>query len=187
VQNLSLHKDHEGVAVDTQPPPDQADDPRLPPLIDYLNQHKDRINIEALRKQLLDSGHEAALVDAAYQRVTGQAPGNTKPLAWPFGLLIAMLNLGLTVPLAFFLADLQTSVFPALNNNLLWLPLPIMLIALPPIIQLLVGRRLSGGSRDRLGRALVWGGIFSLIVIGSLLLLFGACVVIIIGLYGMNM
>lgn len=173
--------------MDVQPTPNQADDPQLLPLIDYLNQHKDRINVEALRKQLLDSGHEAALVDAAYQRVTGQAPGNTKPVAWPFGLLIALLNLGLAVPLAFLVADLLTSAFPALNNNLFWLPAPIMIVALPPIVQLLVGRKLSGGPRDRLGRALVWGGIFSLIVIGSLLLLFGACVVIIIGLYGMNM
>jgi hypothetical protein len=62
-----------------------------------------------------------------------------------------------------------------------------MVVVLPPITQLRVGRRLSGGQRDWLRRALVWGGIFSLIVIGSLLLLFGACVVIIIGLYGMHM
>jgi hypothetical protein len=172
--------------VDVQPPPDQADDPRLQPLIDYLHQHKERINIEALRKQLLEAGHEAALVDAAYQRVTGHAPGNAKPMAWPFGLLIAIVNLGVTLPLALFMGDWLTRIFPVLNDNLLWLPVMLMVIGLPPVAQLLIGRMLKGGPRDRLGRALMWGGIFTMVAIGGVLLLFGACVIIIIGSMGMS-
>jgi hypothetical protein len=51
--------------VAPQPLPGQAGDPRLQPLIDHLAQHKDRINIEALRKQLIEPGHDPVLVAEA--------------------------------------------------------------------------------------------------------------------------
>lgn len=173
--------------MDPQPQPGQADDPRLQPLIDYLAQHKDRINIEALRKQLVEAGHDPTLVTEASRRVSGRDPAVAQPLAWPFGLLIAFLNLMITVPLFFWVADMLANLFRTLNNNLLWLPLPFMLVILPPIVELLVGYRLRSGPRERLGRALVWGGIFTLSTMGVLLLLFGVCVAVIFGIFAVNM
>jgi hypothetical protein len=156
------------------------DDPRLGPIIAYLEQHRERINIEALRKQLREAGHPPELVDEAVRRVVGEE--GQKPPAWPFGLLIALANFVILPFLFAGMVNLLLAIIPAANNNLLWLPLPLLLIAVVPVAQLLIGRRLREGPRDRLGRALIWGGVFTLAGMGLLLLLLGACVLFLMNL-----
>ena len=162
-----------------QPPP--GDDPRLAPLIAYLEQHHERINIEALRKELHEAGHPPELVDEAVRRVVG--PEASLPPAWPQGLLIVLANL-FVVPFAFSLtASLITALFPTANSSGLWLPLPLLVAAALPGVELLQGRRMRGGPRDRLGRALIWGAVATLAVMGVLLILFGVCVAVFIASY----
>lgn len=163
------------------PSPQPGDDPRLRRLIDYLEQHRQQINVEALRKELLRAGHPPELVDEAVRRVAGDEAG--KPRAWPVGLLVMVANLIVMAPLLFGLIGATVSLVPAANDNLLWLPAPVLLVALIPVGELLAGRRLRGGPRDHLGRVLSWGATFTLIVMGLLLVLFGICVVLVISAF----
>ncbi len=152
------------------------DDAALQQLVDYLEQHRGQVELEALRRQLLDAGHPPELVAAAVARIGG-APVR-KPVAWPFGLLIMLANL-IVLPMLFgVLASVVTSLFPASNDNLLWLIAPVLAVGLALGGELVGGRRLTGGPRDRLGRALVWGAAFTMIALALLALLVGICVAV---------
>lgn len=162
-------------------PPPGGDDPRLRPLVDYLEQHRGQINVEALRKELRSAGHPPELVDVAVRRVVGEQPA--KALAWPFGLLVALANL-VAIPFPFFgLIGIIVDAFPAANDNFYWLGIPLLAAALIPGAELAVGLRLRGGPRDRLGRALIWGAALTFIGMALLLVLFGICVAVILSSY----
>lgn len=165
-----------------EPQPPAGDDPRLRPLVAYLEEHRQRVNVEALRKELLRAGHPPELVAEAVRRVAGDAP--PRPRAWPFGVLIGLANLLLLPFLFLVLVDLTTSIFPATNDNLLWVPVPLLAVAAVPGAQLAAGLRLRGGARDRLGRALIWGAAIALAGLAVLALLFGICVAIIFVSFG---
>jgi protein-S-isoprenylcysteine O-methyltransferase Ste14 len=152
------------------------DDAALQQLVDYLEQHRHHVSLEALRRQLLDAGHPPELVAAAVARVGGTPV--QKPVAWPFGLLIMLANLVLLPILFGGLASLVTSLFPASNTNGLWLIAPLLAMGLALGGELIIGRRLTDGPRDRLGRALVWGAAFTLIALALLALLVGICVAV---------
>ncbi|HMQ33325.1 MAG TPA: hypothetical protein PKD53_21515 [Chloroflexaceae bacterium] len=165
-----------------EPQPPAGDDPRLAPLVAYLEQHRRQVNVEALRKELLRSGHPPELVAEAVRRVVGAAP--PRPPAWPLGALIGVANL-LLLPFPFVgLIELIASSFPAANDNLLWLPVPLLVTAAIPGAQLAAGLRLRGGPRDRLGRALIWGAAIALVGMAVLALLFGICVAVIFVSFG---
>lgn len=156
--------------------PSPGDDPRLAPIIAYLEQHQERINIEALRKELREAGHPPELVDEAVRRVAG--PEASLPRAWPQGLLIVLANL-FVAPFAFnLITSLVIAIFPAVTTNVLWSVLPFVAMVVLPVVELLVGGRLRGGPRDFLGRVLIWGASATLAVMGVLLILFGICVAV---------
>lgn len=151
------------------------DDPALGPLIAYLEQHREQVNIVALRKQLIAAVHPQALVDEAVRRI--EAPrGVPRTPAWPAGLGIMVLNLALIYP-AFFLVTVIS------GESVSWAWLPLAGLGLLYVAELVVGLRLRQGPREFLGRALVWGAGFTASVLALLALLFGICVAIVVGLY----
>ncbi|NTU82718.1 MAG: hypothetical protein HGA45_25670 [Chloroflexales bacterium] len=159
-----------------------GDDPRLQPLVEYLEQHQRQINLAALRKQLLEAGHPADLVAEAVRRVEAGSP--RRPLAWPLGLLVMLANIVVLPPLFAGLAGLTTSISPTSNDSLVWLIPPLLVAALLLGGEFVVGLRLRGGPRDRLGRTLIWGAAFTMIAFALLALLFGICLAILVGSLG---
>lgn len=156
-----------------------GDDPRLQPLVGYLEQHQGQFDRAALRQQLIDAGHPPELVDTAVARVGG-AP-QRKPLAWPYGLLVMLANLIVIPPLFGGAAGLIGALFPASTNDLLWLIAPLLIGGAPLVAELAVGLRLRGGPRDRLGRTLIWGVAFTMITVALLALLVGICIAVLFG------
>jgi hypothetical protein len=165
--------------MEPQPPSD--DDAHLQPLVDYLEQHRQQINLEALRKELLTAGHPPELVDEAVRRVQGNPI--RKARAWPFGLLIVLANL---VVIGLIEAGLNAliPVLPSPFNVIFgWIAIgsgPVLLLG-----EIIVGARLSNGPRERLGRALIWGAVFSvLFTVVLIILALGACFVLLSGAFG---
>ena len=160
-------------------PETSATDAALQPLLEYLEAHRAQVNLAALRAELLAAGHAPELVDEAVRRVEASTP--RKALAWPFGLLVMLANfvvIGVLQSLLFALASLLPSF--AFIAILGW-----VIVGLWPLYfvgEIVVGARLTNGPRDRLGRALIWGGIFSLILPILLgVLFFGICLVLLSG------
>ncbi|MEI6179699.1 MAG: hypothetical protein WCP31_03005 [Chloroflexales bacterium] len=160
-------------------PETSATDAELQPLLEYLEAHRAQISLAALREELLAAGHAPELVDEAVRRVEANTP--RKALAWPFGLLVMLVNfvvIGVLQALLFALASLlpSSAVSGILGLFILGLG-PLCLIG-----EIVIGVRLTNGPRERLGRALIWGGSFSLILPVLLgVLLFGICLVFLNG------
>ena len=160
-------------------PETSATDAELQPLLEYLEAHRAQVNLAALRKELLAAGHAPALVDEAVRRVEAKTP--RKALAWPFGLLVMLANFVVIGVLQFLLALIGSRLPSSAVSSILGL----LIVGIGPLCligEIVVGARLTNGPRERLGRALIWGGIISLIlpVLLSVLLL-GICLVFLNG------
>ncbi|MEI6181128.1 MAG: hypothetical protein WCP31_10265 [Chloroflexales bacterium] len=162
--------------MEPQTPSD--DDAHVQPLVDYLEQHRETINVEALRKQLLEAGHPPELVDEALRRI-GHNPIR-KPWAWPFGLLIVVANLVLVGAIETGLFSISSALSGTVSTLVGWIALGLVPLVL--IGEIIAGVRLTNGPHDRLGRALIWGAIFSVITVIMLVILaFGACFMLLSG------
>lgn len=125
-------------------------------MVAYLRQHGGQYDPDALRRQLLAAGQEPTLVDRAV-RQAGLPARRAEELAWPLGLLVALLNS--------FLLPLVSGLISILGNT------SSTAVAIGTGVALLVllaegvlGVLLLRGTRPRLGRALLWGLLFSLVV-----------------------
>jgi hypothetical protein len=161
--------------MESQPPSDE--DAALQPLIDYLQQHREQINLEALRKELITAGHPPELVDEALKRIE---PNAVRPSAWPFGLFIMLMNL---VSMLLFVCPVSWFAMLTIQNSSAfgWFFMALVLVLL--IGEIVVGMRFTNGPRDDLGRALIWGA--SATLVGSIVLTILACGVCSIFLRGL--
>ena len=73
--------------------------PSLDPILAYLREHSDRYSLAALRRQLLQTGHDPKDVDLAIDIFQHEnAPPRSS--AWPWMALIVVLNTVLTIGLS---------------------------------------------------------------------------------------
>jgi hypothetical protein len=144
-------------------------------MLGYLREHGGRYELEALRQQLLAAGQDPGLVEEAIARagVTGPPPVER---AWPLGLGIAAINI-FALPF----------VFGALGSLAGGSDSALIVVGLLPLLvlvgELVAGLLLLNGPRRRLGKALLWGLLFSFaipLILGVLLI--GVCLVIIAGI-----
>lgn len=71
-------------------------DPSLDPILAYLREHSDRYSLAALRRQLLQTGHDPQDVDLAIDIFQHEnAPPRFR--GWPWMVLIVVLNTVLTI------------------------------------------------------------------------------------------
>lgn len=160
-----------------EPVPPPGGDPRLQPLIDYLEQHRRQITTPALRAQLLAAGHPPELVDEAVRRV--ESGPDRKPAAWPMGLLAMLANIVALPALLIAGGSVAGWLYRAAGLDLWWLPFLLILLIL--IGEAVAGLRLRGGPRDRLGRALIWGLGFKLIALALAAMAAGVCIAVVLG------
>ncbi|MFV9503517.1 MAG: hypothetical protein AB4911_03035 [Oscillochloridaceae bacterium umkhey_bin13] len=162
----------------SQPPTAPLDEGQIQVLVDYLNQHRDQINIAALRKQLIQAGHPQALVDEAVQRVNPSAQAGAGNALGTFGLVIifSIANLMFLPLISFALNDLVIRLIPDFGR-LLWGPFLFIssVIILPLIIQIVIGARMSNGQTGIIGKGLLLGAAIPLGIFGVIVFLFGVC------------
>lgn len=163
----------EAAAPDQPPASAPAPDPEAEQLrraIDYLKRHRGDYEDRSLRDTLIRSGYPAATVDAAMSSLFTPAVASTerRPRAWPFGMLLALFNIGLLAIVAFVEASIA--------NDLVitgWLGLALL------AGELIAGLALRISSRERLGRILILGPIFTVaaaaLLVGLIILLVGIC------------
>jgi hypothetical protein len=65
-------------------------DPSLEPILAYLREHSGRFSPEALRRELLQNGYDAASVDRAIRIYQGQAQPKRRMPIWLMVLLIVI-------------------------------------------------------------------------------------------------
>ncbi len=163
--------------MENQTPPGSPDD--LTQLIAYLRQHSGQYNMDALRSQLLASGHNPALVERAITEVRGAQPEKSNKPIWPQVALVVVGNM-VGVPII-------STIFAWLASNFSSADWPFLLALLigPAVVlgELIWGIVIMNGPKARMGRILLFGAIFSIIVPFALgALLFGICLVVLGGL-----
>lgn len=142
-------------------------DDQLDILVAYLRQHGDRFVIDALRRQMLSEGHDAALVEEAIRIYQAEKPAPPPRPYWPLALGIAFLNLagciaGFGSMAAFNVSD---RVMASLASLLL------ISLALEPVAGVVL--IMAGGPLRRIGMGLLLGSVF--FFSGILLLAGGFC------------
>ena len=88
-----------------------VNDPSLDPILAYLREHSGRYSPEALRRELLQNGYDAASVDRAIQIYQGQAQPKRRMPTWLMACLIIIGVIVLLVGVCFatILFSLATS------------------------------------------------------------------------------
>jgi hypothetical protein len=81
------------------PPNDDLNPERQDPILAYLREHSERYSLAALRRQLLQTGHNPKDVDLAIDIFQHENAPPRSP-AWPWMALIAVLNTVLTLVLS---------------------------------------------------------------------------------------
>jgi hypothetical protein len=145
----------------------------------YLRRYKDQYELDALRQQLISAGQSGMVIDEAIRRLGLEAPPRAAA-AWPWGCLVGLVNffvwgfLGASVPALLMAAGVRSSTATSVAGALALLSL---------LAELIAGFVLLSGPRRLLGKALLFGVLFSFVgplVIGALL--FGICLLIIGGM-----
>ena len=72
---------------------------KLDPILVYLREHSGRYSTAALRRQLLQTGHDPKDVDLAIQ-IFQHESSEARPWGWPWMVLIVVLNTVLTIVLS---------------------------------------------------------------------------------------
>jgi hypothetical protein len=72
---------------------------KLDTILAYLREHSAQYSTAALRKQLLETGHDREDVDTAIQIFLHENPA-ARPRVWPWMVLIVVLNTVLTITLS---------------------------------------------------------------------------------------
>ncbi|NJN16119.1 MAG: hypothetical protein HC822_07470 [Oscillochloris sp.] len=145
----------------------------------YIEANRDRYELEALRGTLVQSGYADDVIAAALTQIgpvkqprRKRNPGDGPPPTWPFGLLVMVANY---VAISLFLT-LEVAV---VTNGIIF-GIGTLLVLGGETVAWFVLRR---GPRERLGRILVQGALFTvLLTFGSvaiLALLIGACLAVI--------
>jgi hypothetical protein len=152
-----------------------SNDQELAQLVEYLRRNSGQYSLEALQRQLIDSGRDPGLVAQALEQVQAQQARGGPRLVWLWGLLLALANLVL-LPLA---ATLMLFVF-FYNSSSSWTAVavltivPLLLVAL----ELALGYVLLRQSWRRAGQAIVLGTLLTFVVpIVVSGLIFGICTV----------
>ncbi len=139
-------------------------DPSLDPIFGFLREQSGRDGFTALREQLLQKGHDPALVDRAIAVYQHENPPKAPVEVWPKALPVAIANVLLTLFMSedVLLGDGHTVVTPIRSVVLLVL-----------CGELLMGAGLLLWPKARLwGRALLFGLLPALALV---LLLAGVC------------
>jgi len=71
-----------------------VNDPSLDPILAYLREHSGRYSPEALRRELLQNGYDAASVDCAIRIYQGQARPKHRMPTW---LMVVLIIIGVIV------------------------------------------------------------------------------------------
>lgn len=134
----------------------------------YIEQNRNQYSLSALRKQLLDAGHPNTIVDEALRRINaGGKGGGSMNWLWGFGFML--LNLIALIPLLLILGA--------------WVDdsgiLSLALLGLSQLGLLIAGFVLRNTKRERLGRIILWGMLFSAGAVGLLALAVGICVALV--------
>jgi hypothetical protein len=142
----------------------------------YLEQHKQTYTQEALRRKLIEDGHNPETVDLAIAQAYGFQVSGTPPLPEYDRRTVALISAG--VFLFNYAVWTVAVIFTVQGSGPGFGVIPALLI--PETVAAVVLRRRNLS----VARGLAWGIGVSLLPIILLALLFGICLVVIGGLYG---
>ena len=132
-------------------------DSSLDPILAYLREHSARYSLSALREQLVQTGHDPALVDRAITIYQQENPPPAAESVWPKALLVWMANILIVV------IEVSASDTGVISSIVIACELP-------------AGLLLARSPENRLwGRALVFGFLLTAVPVLLLVLVVGLC------------
>jgi hypothetical protein len=157
----------ESPAAPPIPPPNREEIIRR--ILAYLSQHQGSYDTEALRRQVLAAGYPPDLVDEAFRRMPRSSvqaqPGSFRSGFLP-GCGIWALDLLVIAGLLFL-----WNVIDPLGNNIGFL---FLLTIVTMLAQGVLGFVLRGRGQAGLGNALIWGTLFTVLIVPMVAVIIGA-------------
>jgi hypothetical protein len=161
------------------PPPDR--EAVIGRILSYLTQNQNDYDLDALRRQVLASGYPPELVAEAFtrlERTASRAQPQSFGRAWGAGCGIWALNFVVSLVLFFIGVSIDSS---SVVPGILAVIMPLLLLG-----ELIGGFVLRSQGRPGLGNALLWGVLYTVVVvpiIGFALgaIIFGICLVLVGG------